>query len=124
MEIVDHRKDEGKYPWVCGDNRVISFDPLIGVSSGLVWHVGLGVGSCCTLIAEKLRANPTRESLPVLATLLEGVILLDTLNLSPTANKTTPRDVQIVSWLQSLIPQNRGNAGLVFFFRRIIHPSL
>lgn len=36
VEIVDHRKDEGKYPWVCGDNRVISFDPLIGVSSGLV----------------------------------------------------------------------------------------
>ncbi|KAK8804728.1 hypothetical protein JH06_3072 [Blastocystis sp. subtype 4] len=93
VEIIDHRKDEGRYPHVTGSMRTISYDPTIE----------RGVGSCCTLIAEKLRQCSVTPQHPVLASLLEGVILLDTLNLSPTVNKTTLQDISIVHWLQSFV---------------------
>ena len=62
-----------------------------------------GVGSCCTLITEKLRHSPVICQHYALAYLLEGVILLDTLNLSPSVNKTTMQDINAVHWLQSLV---------------------
>ena len=59
------------------------------------------MGSCCTLIASLLRSSAqlTPASLADCAALLEGAILLDTLNLS-SANKTTEEDVAAVRWLE------------------------
>ena len=59
------------------------------------------MGSCCTLIASLLRSSAqlTPASLADCAALLEGTILLDTLNLS-SANKTTEEDVAAVRWLE------------------------
>ena len=59
------------------------------------------MGSCCTLIASLLRSSAqlTPASLADCAALLEGAILLDTLNLS-FANKTTEEDVAAVRWLE------------------------
>ncbi|OAO17681.1 Exopolyphosphatase [Blastocystis sp. ATCC 50177/Nand II] len=88
-EIIDHRKDEGLYPLA---KRTISFSPT----------EGRGVGSCCTLIASLLRSSAqlTPASLADCAALLEGAILLDTLNLSSANNKTTEEDVAAVRWLE------------------------
>ena len=60
------------------------------------------MGSCCTLIASLLRSSAqlTPASLADCAALLEGAILLDTLNLSSTNNKTTEEDVAAVRWLE------------------------
>ena len=60
------------------------------------------MGSCCTLIASLLRsrAQLTPASLADCAALLEGAILLDTLNLSSANNKTTEEDVAAVRWLE------------------------
>ena len=74
----------------------------------MVVRLERGVGSCCTLITEKLRQNPIASQPSVLAPLLEGVILLDTLNLNPTVNKTTPRDIDAVHWLQSFASIDQG----------------
>lgn len=60
------------------------------------------------MIAEKLRQCSVTPQHPVLASLLEGVILLDTLNLSPTVNKTTLQDISIVHWLQSFVSIDQG----------------
>lgn len=59
------------------------------------------MGSCCTLIASLLRSSAqlTPASLADCAALLEGAILLDTLNLSAN-NKTTEEDVAAVRWLE------------------------
>ena len=59
------------------------------------------MGSCCTLIASLLRSSAqlTPVSLTDCAALLEGAILLDTLNLSAN-NKTTEEDVAAVRWLE------------------------
>ena len=60
------------------------------------------MGSCCTLIASLLRSNAqlTPASLADCAALLEGAILLVTLNLSSANNKTTEEDVAAVRWLE------------------------
>ena len=60
------------------------------------------MGSCCTLIASLLRSSAqlTPASLADCAALLEGAILLDTLNLSSANNKTTEEDVAAVRWLE------------------------
>ena len=60
------------------------------------------MGSCCTLIASLLRSSAqlTPASLADCAALLEGTILLDTLNLSSANNKTTEEDVAAVRWLE------------------------
>ena len=60
------------------------------------------MGSCCTLIASLLRSSAqlTPASLADCAALLEGAILLDTLNLSSANNKTTEEDVAAVRWME------------------------
>ncbi|KAJ1850123.1 Exopolyphosphatase [Coemansia sp. RSA 2703] len=56
------------------------------------------VGSCASLVARMLRE---REPLidPVLAKMLLSPVLIDTANLSPTANKATDVDRAAVAWL-------------------------
>lgn len=45
--IIDHHNDCHKYPYVYGNNRIISFDEKTGIC----------VGSCCTLVTELIYKN-------------------------------------------------------------------
>ncbi|KAF4725492.1 hypothetical protein FOZ63_029892 [Perkinsus olseni] len=84
--IVDHHVDAGKYPELEGGNRVI--EP---------------VGSCCTLVArEYLNGAPKELDAPLCGILL-GVILLDTVNMSPEAGKATAVDCEVVERLSSVV---------------------
>ena len=60
------------------------------------------VGSCCTLVAEKLLALDMLDS--NMCSLLVGTILLDTINLDPRAGRTTHKDKEIVSRLLERCP--------------------
>ena len=88
-EIVDHHADAGAYPHVAGERRNISFDPA----------TRRGVGSACTLVAERLAGGAPALLTPALAELLLGVILLDTACLSEHAGKATPRDHAVAELL-------------------------
>ena len=71
-EILDHHADEGLYP---GARRLIA-----------------PVGSCATLVAERLFASPPHPADQALGRLLLGAILLDTADLDPAARQVTARD--------------------------------
>ncbi|KAJ2451646.1 Exopolyphosphatase [Coemansia sp. RSA 2336] len=81
--IVDHHVDEGR-------------------CLGAKWRQIEPVGSCSTLVAERL-FNQTRDQPDLmdadLAKMLLGAILLDTSNLDPAAQRATSRDVEMVNWL-------------------------
>ncbi|XP_055338815.1 uncharacterized protein LOC129588557 isoform X2 [Paramacrobiotus metropolitanus] len=63
------------------------------------------VGSCCTLIAEKILAASDAKSLtPVTAYLLYETIILDTVNFSKDAQKATQKDEHIADELQKRLP--------------------
>jgi len=94
IEIVDHHRDEGFYLDTCpvgSDSRNIAFADEKAL-----------VASCCTLVAERLKEawlsrssnkRPLYELYPApLSTLLLGVILLDSVNLSEEVGKVTQRD--------------------------------
>ena len=88
--IVDHHEDLGAHAAVKGGARVVSFDPTEGVQRG--------VGSACTLIAQLIAAQPGGAVLlsahgGQLATLLTGVVLLDTVNMDPKMGKATAEDI-------------------------------
>lgn len=79
--IIDHHQDEHK----CQGALVRQIEP---------------VGSCATLVAQRIReAGITVDH--TLASLLLAPILLDTTNLSPSAGKATPLDIEYVQWLGS-----------------------
>ncbi|XP_050034243.2 uncharacterized protein [Dermacentor andersoni] len=63
------------------------------------------VGSCCTLVAEKVLHSKPELLSPQVALLLYGTILLDTVCLSESARKTTAKDLEMVSKLQVLLPE-------------------
>nr|XP_050034246.1 exopolyphosphatase PRUNE1-like isoform X4 [Dermacentor andersoni] len=63
------------------------------------------VGSCCTLVAEKVLHSKPELLSPQVALLLYGTILLDTVCLSESARKTTAKDLEMVSKLQALLPE-------------------
>ena len=65
------------------------------------------MGSCCTLIANRLQSAPSIPSLSECSLLLEGTILLDTLNLSTVSNKTTKEDFAAVEWLEQHREESR-----------------
>ena len=82
-KIVDHHKDVGiSYHADC--ERLI--EP---------------VGSCATLVAELLLAEDIINE--VIAELLLAAILVDTFNLSPTANRATDKDRDVAHRLTSMI---------------------
>ena len=60
------------------------------------------VGSCSTLVAEKLLPLGVLDS--QMTSLLLGTILLDTINLDPRAGRTTDKDKAIVKRLQEMYP--------------------
>lgn len=60
------------------------------------------VGSCSTLVAEKLLMMDVLDS--QITGLLVGTILLDTVNLDPRAGRVTDKDKEIVEQLQDKYP--------------------
>ncbi|KAM9515215.1 exopolyphosphatase PRUNE1 isoform 1-T2 [Guaruba guarouba] len=62
------------------------------------------VGSCATLVTERMAQGPPGVLDRTTATLLHATILLDSINLSPAAGKVTPRDVACVSLLEERFP--------------------
>lgn len=73
VEIVDHHQDEGRYLETCsGAARTIAFADDKAL-----------VASACTLVAERLKKVWTPLYPSSLGLLLLGVILLDSVNLSP-----------------------------------------
>eukprot|EP01117_Protostelium_nocturnum_P015780 TRINITY_DN6149_c0_g1_i2.p1 TRINITY_DN6149_c0_g1~~TRINITY_DN6149_c0_g1_i2.p1 ORF type:complete len:321 (-),score=134.37 TRINITY_DN6149_c0_g1_i2:335-1297(-) len=79
-EIIDHHADEGKYPQVKGEKRLIEV-----------------VGSATTLVAQKIREDEELFKGNAIPSLLLGTILLDTVNLLPEFNRATPKDIEIAS---------------------------
>ncbi|XP_062367270.1 exopolyphosphatase PRUNE1 isoform X2 [Cinclus cinclus] len=63
------------------------------------------VGSCATLVTERILQGPPGVLDGTTAALLHGTILLDCINLSPAAGKATPRDVACVSLLEERFPE-------------------
>ncbi|XP_064471086.1 uncharacterized protein LOC135385596 isoform X2 [Ornithodoros turicata] len=63
------------------------------------------VGSCSTLVAEKVLHSKADLIDPQIALLLFGTILLDTVCLSESARKATPKDRNVISKLQELLPE-------------------
>jgi inorganic pyrophosphatase/exopolyphosphatase len=108
VRIVDHHVDAKQHLHVTGEDRRISYDLA----------AGRGVGSTCTLVAQSLfslsGAETGSEAAAVaidagIAELLLGVILLDTLGLSPSAGKTTPEDAAVVERLKAIIVAERAD---------------
>ncbi|XP_077996859.1 uncharacterized protein LOC144450158 [Glandiceps talaboti] len=62
------------------------------------------VGSCATLVAEKMKSTNGELFTEEISTLLLGTILLDTVNFDPAAGKTTFKDEQIAVELQEHCP--------------------
>ncbi|XP_029141081.1 exopolyphosphatase PRUNE1 [Protobothrops mucrosquamatus] len=86
VEVLDHRPLEWERP------------PPCRVTAELV-------GSCATLVAERLlqAGVPTLDS--QIAALLHGTILLDCVNMAVEAGKVTPKDARCVSRLESMFPE-------------------
>ncbi|CAM9723317.1 unnamed protein product [Discosporangium mesarthrocarpum] len=87
VEIVDHHLDTGKHLQVQGESRDIAFNVGAEIGQGKAL-----VGSCCTMVAERLLATVPDRVTPDLARLLLGVILIDTANLDPAIKRATQRD--------------------------------
>ncbi|XP_050330427.1 exopolyphosphatase PRUNE1 [Bactrocera neohumeralis] len=91
LEVFDHR----------------TFDENAQLSNVCKLHIEL-VGSCATLIAEEvLKSMLTPEAKDTdsetLFTLLRSTIVLDTVNFSESANRATPKDIEICEKLEELL---------------------
>ncbi|XP_018424340.1 PREDICTED: protein prune homolog [Nanorana parkeri] len=62
------------------------------------------VGSCTTLVAEKIVQEAPQILDFQLASLLRGTIVLDCVNMAPAAGKVTPKDTEYVAILESKFP--------------------
>ncbi|ESO95061.1 hypothetical protein LOTGIDRAFT_81753, partial [Lottia gigantea] len=63
------------------------------------------VGSCCTLIAEEVVGNPDFPFDGIVNVLLYGTILIDTINMSPEAGKTTDKDTLMIHKLEDTLEE-------------------
>jgi exopolyphosphatase len=106
-EILDHHEDEGYHIETTASTTTMVNKRIIAFEDGRAT-----VASTCTLVVERLFSlltatlsksnNSTSASLKIdgsLGLLLLGVILLDTINMSPTAGRGTLRDAQAISLL-------------------------
>lgn len=89
-EIIDHHKDAQRYPHVTGDRRLVAYDDVRNAATA---------GSTCTLVAEELQLTPWLDA--HVATLLLGVICLDTSNGEAAVGKAEPRDKAAMAMLQA-----------------------
>lgn len=95
VEIVDHHVDHGAY----GDQVPAGRRHVAATADGPL------VGSACTVVAELLFGDAAAaEPDPAVATLLTGVILIDTVNMDPSVNKGTPRDAEMLERLRPHLP--------------------
>nr|XP_056709522.1 exopolyphosphatase PRUNE1 [Euleptes europaea] len=85
VEVIDHRPLERER------------GPRCRVTSELV-------GSCATLVTEKILQGPVEVLDQTTAALLHGTIVLDCVNMAPEAGKVTPKDVHFASLLESKFP--------------------
>uniref|UniRef100_A0A6I8PEI4 Prune exopolyphosphatase 1 n=1 Tax=Ornithorhynchus anatinus TaxID=9258 RepID=A0A6I8PEI4_ORNAN len=85
-EVLDHRPLEKQWAAPCR----VKAEP---------------VGSCTTLVAERILQEAPHILDPQLAALLHGTIVLDCVDLSPAAGKVTPRDARCVEELESRFPE-------------------
>ena len=88
VEIVDHHEDKGQFRDTCsGPNRTIAFS-----------NCAASVASTCTLVAERLKSltNSDDHYPESLATLLMGVILIDSVGFDNSLGKVTQRDKDAV----------------------------
>ena len=67
------------------------------------------VGSCATLVGENLIQRTAEQTPKSLATLLLGAILIDTVNLDPSAGRATPRDHAQAGHLQAIAGMDTDN---------------
>jgi exopolyphosphatase len=89
VEIVDHHHDQGMYMDTCsGPSRWIAFADDEALAA-----------SACTLVVERMEELWRKPYPSSLSVLLLGVILLDSVNLSPQAGKVTQRDRDAVQIL-------------------------
>eukprot|EP00557_Chaetoceros_sp_GSL56_P000115 CAMPEP_0176499302 /NCGR_PEP_ID=MMETSP0200_2-20121128/12853_1 /TAXON_ID=947934 /ORGANISM="Chaetoceros sp., Strain GSL56" /LENGTH=540 /DNA_ID=CAMNT_0017897709 /DNA_START=366 /DNA_END=1988 /DNA_ORIENTATION=+ len=97
VEILDHHQDEGAHDLVRGEKRNIAFENQCAL-----------VGSTCTLVTERFMntrydiddsTSAEKQVDGGLALVLLGVILLDTVNMSPEAAKGTARDEAAIEFL-------------------------
>jgi len=115
VEIVDHHLDAGRHAHVAGAARLIAFDRAAMA----------GVGSTCTLVAQRLLdddddevaaaaaaaggvggaagAGAARALDPRLAEMLLSTIALDTAGLDEAAGKTTPLDALTLRRLRAVV---------------------
>ncbi|XP_069584864.1 exopolyphosphatase PRUNE1 [Ranitomeya imitator] len=62
------------------------------------------VGSCTTLVAEKILREAPHILDPQVASMLRGAIVLDCVNMASAAGKVTPKDTEYVTILESKFP--------------------
>lgn len=62
------------------------------------------VGSCATLVTEKILQGPAQFLDRQTAALLHATIVLDCVNMAPAAGKVTPKDTHYASLLESTFP--------------------
>ncbi|XP_037738971.1 exopolyphosphatase PRUNE1 isoform X1 [Chelonia mydas] len=79
------------------DHRPLEREPRCRVTAELV-------GSCATLVTERIVQGPAELLDRQTAALLLGTILLDCVNMTPEAGKVTPKDTQYVALLESKFP--------------------
>ncbi|XP_006006142.1 exopolyphosphatase PRUNE1 [Latimeria chalumnae] len=85
VEVIDHRPLERKRTPFCN----MTAEP---------------VGSCCTLITERIVRSAPEFLDRQVAGLLYGTIILDCVNMAPEAGKVTPKDSDYVTMLESKFP--------------------
>jgi exopolyphosphatase len=96
-EILDHHKDLNNHISCSGFFRQIAFNPITEKPE---------VGSTCTLVCEIFLSQNENLLDSTIATLLMGVISLDTLNMDPLAEKGTERDANALKVLEKISPFN------------------
>ncbi|XP_007485463.2 exopolyphosphatase PRUNE1 isoform X1 [Monodelphis domestica] len=84
-EVLDHRPLEKQYPHSCS------------VTAELV-------GSCATLVTERILQGKPEILDWQTAALLHATIILDCVNMAPEAGKVTPKDSKYVAQLEALFP--------------------
>jgi len=98
IEIIDHHEDSKKEYAKLQEKRIET------------------VGSCSTLVAEKFLQNSKfleiLKQQSELKLLVEGTILVDTINLAPEMGKVTPKDTEILHKLLNLEHQPRDTNSL------------
>ncbi|XP_063001797.1 exopolyphosphatase PRUNE1 isoform X2 [Elgaria multicarinata webbii] len=62
------------------------------------------VGSCATLVTERILQGPVQVLDRLTAALLHGTIVLDCVNMAPEAGKVTPKDKHYASLLEAKFP--------------------